>query len=249
MMDEERVWLLRDLEDHATLVQKLSTAAREYPQDADRLLTVCDAIFAMRELLDELGVWYARVANDDWDRIVSVQTGKELGLDHAKGMGSVPFPVFGLPHGLLAQRTLGSIGSCDGVIELVSLEHTDGTAWVSVAVTGPIHMESGRSSLPGRMIATEFLNLLGVDFATGGELEGAVRSIWESHFSETAIEVDGKSRTFRTLERPEGWLAIHDLEPDCTLYVLGRAFPLASLRLERLDDLAPYLVVPSPAAR
>ena len=167
--------------------------------------------------------------------------------DLDSGLEEVPFPLFGLPEGMLTPCRLGSTGHSGDVVNLVAIEHgqRDGGAWVQVTVTGPTHHGSAvRDPLP--MIATEYLNLLGIEVATAEELDEAVKSVLASSFTEAPIEVDGQVETFRTLSQGTSWVAVHDLPPDHVLYVLGRGFPIADLRLERLTELRRY-VVPSSA--
>ena len=137
MIDQDRHALLRDLEEHAAYLKELAAAARESPDDPDRLLAVCDAVFEMREVLDELGVPHARSGNDEWGRITPWQTVTRLGLAD-----------------------------------------------------------------------------------------------------------EGQVRTFRTLSEGTSWVAIHELPPDHVLYVLGRGFPIADLRLDGLTDLRRYVLLP-----
>lgn len=156
---------------------------------------------------------------------------------------AIPFALFGLPEGVLTPCTLGSTGHSGDVVNLVALEHgqRDGGAWVQVTVTGPTHRGSAvRDPLP--MIATEYLNLLGIEVSTAEELDEAVKAVLASDFTEAQIEVDGHVKAFRSLSEGTCWVAIHDLPPDHVLYVLGRGLPIADLRLERLIDLRRYVV-------
>jgi hypothetical protein len=73
MSDDEREWLLRHLDDQAADLRDLTSGALQNPDDPAWVTTVCDAIFTMRETLDTLGVAYALVGNDEWNRIIGTE--------------------------------------------------------------------------------------------------------------------------------------------------------------------------------
>jgi hypothetical protein len=65
-MTDDRLWLLHHLNDQAHHLQSRTAAALAEPNEPSRLAMARDAVFAIRETLDTLGVPLALVSNAEW---------------------------------------------------------------------------------------------------------------------------------------------------------------------------------------
>ncbi len=70
MPQDDRAWLLTHLSEQAGTLAKLADDARRHPGEPDRLVSVRDQVFTIRETLDTLGVPHALVDNADWSRAI-----------------------------------------------------------------------------------------------------------------------------------------------------------------------------------
>jgi hypothetical protein len=65
---------LGHVDDQARTLAEMTTAARQHPNNPDKLTQVRDQIFVMRETLDMLGVPHATATHDDWRRAIGTES-------------------------------------------------------------------------------------------------------------------------------------------------------------------------------
>jgi hypothetical protein len=70
MPQDDRDWLLAHLSEQAGTLAAMTDAARRRPDEPERLVSVRDQVFTIRETLDTLGVPHALVDNADWNRAI-----------------------------------------------------------------------------------------------------------------------------------------------------------------------------------
>lgn len=168
---------------------------------------------------------------------------------------NAPFALHGLTSDFEGSRTLAAVGHHGDVVNLVELGHGDRSTapfvWVQVAVFGPLHgaRPADRaldlptdtwSADPLPMIANQVLDLAGARFASGAEVERAIRELVADGFGEDRLLLDGRAQPFRTLVAGNAWAAMRDLEPDHLLYVIATNISPADIAIRKLDDIEAY---------
>jgi hypothetical protein len=163
---------------------------------------------------------------------------------HVAAAEQAPFPLFGLTAEFTGSRGLNGVGRRGDVVNHVTLSHGLLTETrVDVSVIGPLHGRvpgGGWSIDPLAMIAGELLNHVGVEFASGAELERGAEDVLRHGFEEGQVRVDGQPWPFRFLRKGGHWAALHDVVPDHLLYIVASNAAPSDIELERLENLAAY---------
>lgn len=161
-----------------------------------------------------------------------------------------PFPLYGLPAEERWHRTVDGAAIYDDATSQVKLGHRaiePARGFVQVIILGPLH----GTDPPAGGVPLGNWEVDPVPLATFHVAESTrsgpptsmptIQAVLETEWLSVSLPIDGIPSPSRLIQRGDYWASISHLSPDNAIIVLASEVTVASVHLDRLHSVAPYL--------